>query len=160
MEGSDAAVASLLGKVISLLWSDVFILTEACCVCGRPAIGRVQSDVHLAEAMERKWKTKCGPKQYLCGKRLSEILPRSGVDLVVGDKLCNTHWSSLSRQVPVLFGVGLSLPVVSLRSRSTAKVARRRDSGRRVGCGYPGFFVPIFPLPTLSQVLSADGKAK
>ena len=158
LEGSDAAVASLLGKVISLLWSDVFILTEACCVCGRPrnwagSERRASRKSDGTEVEDKVW-------EYLCGKRLSEILPRSGVDLVVGDKLCNTHWSSLSRQVPVLFGVGLSLPVVSLCSRSTAKVARRRDSGRRVGCGYPGFFVPIFPLPTLSQVLSAEGKAK
>ena len=36
-------------------------LTEACCaVCGRAAIGRVQSDVHIAKATEKKWKTKCG----------------------------------------------------------------------------------------------------
>lgn len=62
-------------------------------VCGRPAIGRVQSQAHIAKATEKNWKTKRAQSGF---SHYTFITLKSGADLVM---LCNTHWSPLSGQV-------------------------------------------------------------
>lgn len=58
------------------------------------------------------------------------LLFRSKNDLVIGDQLCNTHWSSLSRQARPLGIVALS--VVSLSF--TVEVNSKRSKKRKQAC--------------------------
>ena len=69
-------------------------------VCGRPAIGRVQSQAHIAKATEKNWKTKRAQSGF---SHYTFITLKSGADLVM---LCNTHWSPLSGQVGLALGSG------------------------------------------------------
>ena len=103
-------------------------------LCGRPAIGRVRSEGHIAKAARKDWTTKLGLEIFVVSKKefvMAEVelqeLIRSGNELAVGDKLRNTHWSSLSRQAqvrPSALSLGLSACQYFCRGRSMNTAAR------------------------------------
>ena len=72
----------------------------------------------------------------------------------MGDKLCNTHWSALSRQVRQLAVFGLTAQAVLLKVNSGGK--KKRKEAR----DWVGRFFASGSDSSASQVMPADGKAK
>ena len=63
----------------------------------------------------------------------------------MGDKLCNTHWSALSRQVRQLAVFGLTAQAVLLEVNSGGK-KKRKEARDWTGLVVSSLWVPTLPL--------------